>query len=113
LSHIKTDARSEKQSIISVDIPQTLLPALPQEEERTVEVLQVDEAALEAELEEIKRNAEAMQKISVQNKPSIIFDVDDEQPIPTLAQHIPQNSCFGHHRRKKRSMKLLPAIMHP
>jgi hypothetical protein len=90
LSHMKTDARSEKQSIISVDIPQTILPALPQEEERTVEVLQVDEAALEAELEEIKRNAEAMQKISVQNKPSIIFDVEDEHPIPTLAQHIQQ-----------------------
>lgn len=52
------------------------------EEERTVELLQVNEADLEAELEEIKRNAEAMQKIGVQNKPHIIFDTEED--IPTL-----------------------------
>ena len=48
------------------------------------------ELELEAELEEIKRNAEAMQRISVQNKPSIVFDVEDDHPIPTLAQHLPE-----------------------
>ncbi|MBS1753985.1 MAG: hypothetical protein KF741_08325 [Ferruginibacter sp.] len=52
------------------------------DEERIVEVLQVNEAEVEAELEEIKRNAEAIQKISVQNKPHIIFDTGDD--IPTL-----------------------------
>lgn len=51
-------------------------------EERTVEILQVDEAELEAELEEIKKNAAAMQSISVQNKPHIIFE--SEEDIPTL-----------------------------
>jgi hypothetical protein len=55
----------------------------PVEEERTVEVLQVDEAELEAELEEIKRNAEALQKISAHNKPHIVFE--PEEDIPTLA----------------------------
>jgi hypothetical protein len=54
----------------------------PPEEERTVEVLQVDEAEIEAELEEIKRNAETLQQISVQNKPHIIFE--PEEDIPTL-----------------------------
>jgi hypothetical protein len=59
-----------------------------EEEERIVEVLQVDEAELEAELEEIKRNAEAMQKISVHNKPHIIFETEED--IPTLThQHRP------------------------
>jgi hypothetical protein len=73
---------------ITVDIPQTVLPPVAPAEEKIVEVLQVDEAAIEAELEEIKRNAEAMQKMSVHNKPVISFD-DEEHPIPTLAQHIP------------------------
>ena len=90
LSHLKANAQPEKNSFISVDIPQTILPAIPREEEKTVQVLQVDEAELEAELEEIKRNAEAMQRISVQNKPSIVFDVEDDHPIPTLAQHLPE-----------------------
>ena len=57
--------------------------AVPVEEERTVEVLLVDEAELEAELEEIKRNAEALQKISAHNKPHIVFE--PEEDIPTLA----------------------------
>jgi hypothetical protein len=56
--------------------------AEPKAEEKTVEVLQVDEAEIEAELEEIKRNAEAMQQISVHNKPHIVFEPEEE--IPTL-----------------------------
>ncbi len=57
--------------------------AEPVEEERIVEVLQVDEAEVEAELEEIKRNAEALQKLSAHNKPHIVFE--PEEDIPTLA----------------------------
>ena len=54
----------------------------PVKEERTVEILQVDEAEIEAELEEIKRNAETMQQISVHSKPHIVFEPEEE--IPTL-----------------------------
>jgi hypothetical protein len=62
----------------------------PIAEEKIIEVLQVDEAELEAELEEIKRNAEMMKKISVQNKPPILFE-SDEEDIPTLShQHQPK-----------------------
>lgn len=56
-------------------------------EEKTVEVLQIDEAELEAELEEIKKNAEDRNKISAQNKPPVTFDSTDD--IPTLAQQRP------------------------
>jgi len=56
----------------------------PVEEEKIVEVLQVDEAEIDAELEEIKRNAEAMQKISAHNKPHIVFEAEEE--APTLLQ---------------------------
>ncbi len=52
-------------------------------EEKIIEILQVNEADIEAELEEIKRNAEMMQKISVQNKPAILFEMDED--IPTLS----------------------------
>jgi hypothetical protein len=90
LSHLNSAASADKNSLIAVDIPQTILPDLPPaEEERIVEILQVDEAELEAELEEIKRNAEAMQKMSVQNKPAIIFEPEEEHPIPTLVHHLP------------------------
>ena len=57
--------------------------ALPAEE-KTVELLQVDESEIEAELEEIKRNADTIQKISIQNKPHLSIETDDD--IPTLTQ---------------------------
>lgn len=58
-------------------------PAPPlAEEEKIVAVLQIDEAEVEAELEEIKRNAEERNKISAQNKPALSFDPVED--IPTL-----------------------------
>ena len=92
LSHLQANAAPDSNASINVDIPQTILPAAKREEEKVVTVLQVDEAELEAELEEIKRNAEAMQKMSVQNKPQIVFE-EEEQDIPTLAQHL-NNSAY-------------------
>jgi len=89
LTHVQANTAPENKTTISVDIPQTIMPAAKQEEEKTIEVLQVDEAAIEAELEEIKRNAEVMQKISVHNKPPIVFEEEEEQEIPTLAHHLP------------------------
>ncbi|MEI9955464.1 MAG: hypothetical protein WDM90_03940 [Ferruginibacter sp.] len=91
LAHIQSTAAPQINTI-SVDIPQTILPPLKVEEEKTVEVLQVNEEELEAELEEIKRNAEAMQKISAHSKPQIVFEQEEEvQEIPTLAHHRPEN----------------------
>jgi len=57
----------------------------PAEEEKIIEVLQVDEAAIEAELEEMKRNAAVIQQISVKSKPQLLFDIGDDD-IPTLPQ---------------------------
>lgn len=63
---------------VSNSIEESSLP-----EEKTVEVLQVDEAELEAELEEIKRNAQNKNNLGVHNKPALLFDPLEE--IPTLA----------------------------
>lgn len=57
--------------------------AAPPAEEKVIEVLQIDAAEVEAELDEIKKNAEALQQISVQNKPHIVFE--PEEDIPTLS----------------------------
>ena len=67
-------------------------------EEKIIEILQVDEAEIEAELEEIKRNAETMQQISVHNKPQIIFEPEEE--IPTLSHQsgfkpMPESTATG------------------
>lgn len=88
LTHLQLASTPDTNASINVDIPQTILPPAPAEEERIVEVLQVDEAAIEAELEEIKRNAEAMQKMSVHSKPPIVFEQEEQDIIPTLAQHL-------------------------
>ena len=87
LAHLQNSDVPDNAGSINVDIPQTIAPVTQTKEEKTVEVLQVDEAEIEAELEEIKRNAEALQKMSVQNKPQIIFE-EEEQDIPTLAHHL-------------------------
>jgi len=54
------------------------------EESKIIGILQVDESEIEAELEEIKRNAEVLQQISLQNKPNMVFA--PEEDIPTLTQ---------------------------
>lgn len=58
-------------------------PEQPAEEEKIIQVLQVDEAEIEAELEEIKRNAALLQQISTKSKPQLLFD-DMNDDIPTL-----------------------------
>ncbi|MEO6219076.1 MAG: hypothetical protein ABIO81_01515 [Ginsengibacter sp.] len=53
------------------------------EEEKIIEVLQVDEKEIEEELEQIKRNAESKNKISANAKPFLLFDPVED--VPTLA----------------------------
>ena len=94
LMHLQAAAPANGKEVVSVSMPvntnlqkaETVKeepPAPPAEEEKTVEVLQVDEAEIEAELEEIKRNAAVMQQISSTSKPQLLFD-DSNDDIPTL-----------------------------
>ncbi|HMG81590.1 MAG TPA: hypothetical protein VK559_01015 [Ferruginibacter sp.] len=64
--------------------PEKVEEQKPVVEEKIIEILQIDEAEIEAELEEIKRNADVRQKVASQNKQHIMFDVDHEEEIPTL-----------------------------
>lgn len=59
---------------------------IPQEE-KIIEVLQVDEKEIEEELEEIKRNAAAKNQMSINAKPVLLFDPIED--VPTLTHQTP------------------------
>ena len=59
---------------------------IPQEE-KIIEVLQVDEKEIEEELEEIKRNAEAKNQMSIHTNPVLMFDPIED--VPTLTHQTP------------------------
>jgi hypothetical protein len=73
--HIAKQIVLENNAAMAEDI------AMP--EEKIVQVLQIDEAEIEAELEEIKKNVEVRSTLSYQNRPPVNFEGIDE--IPTLA----------------------------
>jgi hypothetical protein len=95
LVHLQQGDDSANRPLVAVSMPLTQIvnkiepitvEQKPVQEEKIIQVLQVDEAEVEAELEEIKRNAAAMQKISVQSRPQLLFSpVEDDEDIPTLA----------------------------
>jgi hypothetical protein len=70
------------------EIPFPVIEIVPdaQPQEKIIEVLQVDEAEIEAELDEIKRNVQAMQHMTSVGKPRFFFDQEEpeQQDIPTL-----------------------------
>jgi hypothetical protein len=62
-------------------------------EEKIIEVLQVNEEEVVAELEEIKRNAAEIQQISYQNKNIVALESASLHEIPTFAhQPLPANA---------------------
>ncbi len=65
--------------------------------EKILEVLQIDETEVEAELEEIKNNAAIMTNLGYQNRPQISFEGFDE--IPTLANR--QQNLFDGNSKKE------------
>ena len=70
----------EQPSIQQTDTP-------PLQEEKIIEVLKVDEKEIEEELEEIKRNAEAKNQMSINAKPAMMFDPVED--VPTLTHQTP------------------------
>ena len=87
LTHIKSNQQATgMEQAVAIQLPgnfEKVADAAIQPEEKIIQVLQIDEAELEAELEEIKRNAKARDQIGSQNKPPLLFDPVED--IPTLA----------------------------
>ena len=57
-------------------------------EEKIIEVLQVDEKAIEEELDQIKRNAEAINSMGTHARPPFYYDPVEE--VPTLTHQTPK-----------------------
>jgi hypothetical protein len=93
LTHFQLTQPADVSTSVAFSMPlQNILPqqeaeikfeSKPLVEEKTIEVLQIDEEEVAAELEEIKRNAAVIQQISGHYKPHILFE-QDEEDIPTL-----------------------------
>ncbi len=96
LVHLQRNEPLNSKEAIVVSMPKQIIPAfipaieapITAEVEKTVEMLQIDEAEVEAELDEIKRNAVAMQQMNTHSKPHLLFDLADDD-IPTLPQQSP------------------------
>jgi hypothetical protein len=100
LLHLQAAAPATVKDAVVVSMPLNVQPAVykaeaemepdlavaePEAEpEKVFEVLQVDEADVEAELEEIKRNATTIQQITTHSKPALLFELGEDE-IPTLA----------------------------
>lgn len=88
LMHLRSQEQGTDRAAVSIDIPVVFETGSAIEngheksdaEEKIVQVLQIDEAEVEAELEEIKRNAEARNKFGVQSKPPMLFDPVEDTP---------------------------------
>ncbi len=106
LKNITPPATDTEYSITAVNISKQVseeneenaLPAI--EEAKTIEVLQVDEAELAAELEEIKKIAEQRNHLSFINRQPILIN---EEEIPTLANRQP---TFASEERKATIIEL-------
>ncbi len=76
-----------------LDIAASLEKKTEEHEEKTIEVLQVDEKEIEEELEQIKKTAEAKNKMSVHAKPALLFDPMED--VPTLTHQTPVANNSG------------------
>ena len=89
LVHLQSSGQLSAERPVAVNIashpyfPKTAVKEMTKKEEKIVEVLQVDQDALEAELEEIKKNAEAKNKMGSVNRPQIFFDPVEDTPTLT------------------------------
>ncbi len=92
LLHLKniTPLHKEETTSTTLQIAKQIIAPVQEEEnieatsiEKIVEVLQIDEAEVEAELEEIKKHVQETNAFSFQNRPAIVFDGIEE--LPTFA----------------------------
>ncbi|MEO5649170.1 MAG: hypothetical protein ABIR03_04505 [Ginsengibacter sp.] len=60
-------------------------------EEKVIEVLQVDEKEIEQELEQIKRNAEAVNAMGAHTRPQFLYDPIEEVPTLSHQDPVPEN----------------------
>ena len=90
LSALKKEMNQDKVSVImplSFNAFQAEVPRVHSPEEKVIEVLQVDEKEIEEELEQIKRNAEAVSSMVTNARPPFVYNPIED--VPTLAHQTP------------------------
>lgn len=88
----KSGSLYDKVSVVMPVIHDLSIKTINREEgseEKIVEVLQVDEKAVEEELEQMKKDAQTVNARSLHNTSSLLFDPIDD--VPTLAHQDPVN----------------------
>ena len=100
LEEMQTDVEQDKVSVI---IPQSFTfihesvnsdnSQANISEEKIIEVLQVDEKEIEEELEQIKKNAEAVNSMGVNARHPYVYDPIED--VPTLAHQTPLEAPLG------------------
>jgi hypothetical protein len=93
-SETKNDVKYDKVSVImplSFNVFQRRVTGITGDakiqEEKTIEVLQVDEKEIEEELEQIKRNAEAVNSMVTNARPPYVYNPMED--VPTLSHQTP------------------------
>ena len=94
LSALKKEMNQDKVSVImplSFNVFQAEIPRVHSlsnaPEEKVIEVLQVDEREIEEELEQIKRNAEAVNSMVTNARPPFVYNPMED--VPTLSHQTP------------------------
>jgi hypothetical protein len=90
LLHLQSTESENRKSKVAIDIPSVFEEISTQNnssEEKELHVLQIDEADIDAELEQIRKAAEAINNVSLKNRPSAFFDPIED--TPTLSQQKP------------------------
>jgi hypothetical protein len=100
LAELKTEVNEDKVSVImplSYNTFRRVINSVNEQsgisEEKVIEVLQVDEKAIEEELEQIKRNAEAVNLMGTHAKPRYVYDPVED--VPTLAHQKPLEKPYS------------------
>ena len=99
----QTEMKKEvSQDMVSVIMPRSYnavhaevkdAHALPEiTEEKVIEILQIDEKEIEEELEQIKRNSQAVNSMGSNARPPFIYDPIED--VPTLAHQTPLEKTY-------------------
>jgi hypothetical protein len=93
LTHGQRD-RSKVSVVLPFPKKQAVEEQLPVQEEKIVQVLQIDEEEVARELEQMKQSAELKNEISMKGRPSFTEQYDPLEEVPTLASHIPVSDNY-------------------
>jgi hypothetical protein len=93
LTHGQRD-RSKVSVVLPFPKKQAVEEQPPVQEEKIVQVLQIDEEEVARELEQMKQSAELKNEISMKGRPSFNEQYDPLEEVPTLASHIPVSDNY-------------------